>query len=647
MRTTSLRHGTASAVRVLKNRPTVSVRPAKPTSLTRLPKQASPAPDRGVGSAIPSKRHRAARPPRGPRWRPWLIALALGAGAITVAPWLPQTSTKRRTDQAGQSSQARSAISASRGFIYRTDPETFDLALDPRHVRFDLFEGWDRENEAFSDRGALAYISGPMYERHVGDDGGEITVPLGDLKLGDRVWRGSNRTAARQRAFIGIRHDGSVEFGYGELTPEREQKFDTFIGGLHSLYNDTQTPPASYRGAYSISMGQQIRYFLPRIRIVMGLLPDGRIEALMSRDGLTLEQTKELARRHGMVAAYLPDHASKSRFIIPGYKGFSEEDANWISGGATSFVHVPYMLRLSQRSLPLQGSLLGVVSSHLPRQGCGTFASCFSQWGGAVLDHGLAGVNRLMEQVVDPLARMLWAPRPGRQLKTPVQGAPLREPVITADPQPVQQRQHAELQAAPEAPALPPGDANGNGRRSQPLPEGPRAAPAEQSPGDNATDQPQNGNPAESPAPPAARDRSEPERSGQDLPGPDRPGPDRPGQDRSGQDSFSKDRSGQDRSGQNRSGPDRPAAGRSGSGAADPPAPVLPAPQAATPRSSPKTALPASPAPRAEPTAAEQRRSTAGPAPRNEPRGPPPLPLLPPPPLPPLPAGTGAVASPP
>ena len=525
-----------------------------------------------------------------------------------MAPWLPQTPGKRRSDQ------ARSAISESRGFIYRTDPETFDLALDPRHVRFDLFEGWDRENEAFSDRGALAYISGPMYERHVGDDGGEITVPLGDLKLGNRVWRGDNRTASRQRAFIGIRHDGSVEFGYGELTPEREQEFDTFIGGLHSLYNDTQAAPESYRGAYSISMGQQIRYFLPRIRIVIGLLPDGRLEALMSRDGLTLEQTKDLARRHGMVAAYLPDHASKSRFIIPGYKGFSEEDANWISGGATSFVHVPYMLRLSQRSLPLQGSLLGVVSSHLPRQGCGSLTNCFSQWGGAVLDHGLAGLNRLMDQVVDPLARMVWAPRSGRPLKPPLQGAPLREPVITADPQPVQQRQHAELKAAPEAPALPPasGDGNGNGARSQPQPDAPRALPAEPSTTDNPPAQPQNAKPEESPAAPSARDRS---------------GQERPGQDRS-------------------------AGERYESGTGDPPAPVLPAPGAAAPHSSPKTAAPATPAPRAEPQAAEQRRSMAGPAPRSERRGPPPLPVLPlpplpPPPLPPLPAGAGAPATPP
>jgi len=606
---------------VLKNRPAATVRPAKPSSRSRSAKNASPASERVVGDFLPARLNRPARPPRGPRWRPWLIGLAVVAGAITVAPWLPQTPGKRRSDQAGQSSQARSAISESRGFIYRSDPETFDLAFDPRHVRFDLFEGWDRENEAFSDRGALAYISGPMYERHVGDDGGEITVPLGDLKLGNRVWRGDNRTASRQRAFIGIRHDGSVEFGYGELTRDREQEFDTFIGGLHSLYNDTQAPPANYRGAYSISMGQQIRYFLPRIRIVIGLLPDGRLEALMSREGLTLEQTKDLARRHGMVAAYLPDHASKSRFIIPGLKGFSEEDANWISGGATSFVHVPYMLRLSQRSLPLQGSLLGVVSSHLPHQACGNLTTCFSQWGGAVLDHGLAGVNRLMDQVVDPLARMLWAPRSGRQLKPPIQGAPLREPVITADPQPVQQRQNAELRAAPETPALPPapGDANGNGSSSQPQPEGPRATPAEPSPRDNPPGQPENAWPDASPA---VRDR---------------PGQERPGQDRSGQAG---------------SGQDRPGAERSESGAGDPPAPVLPAPGAAAPRSSPQSPAPATPAPRAEPQAAEPRSSASGQARRSERRGPPPLPLLPlpplpPPSLPPLPAGGGAPASPP
>ncbi|MEN9388238.1 MAG: hypothetical protein RLZZ255_1214, partial [Cyanobacteriota bacterium] len=172
-------------------------------------------------------------------------------------------------------------------FRYLPNDEVYALDFDPRQVQLDLLEGWDREQDAFEDSAALAYVSGPMYERHVNDNGQEITVPLGDIKLGARVWRGRNRTAARQRAFIGIRHNGQVDFGYGELTPERAALYDSFIGGLHSVYNDLETPPASYRGAYSISMGQQIRYYLPRIRMVMGLRPDGRLEVLMSRDGLT------------------------------------------------------------------------------------------------------------------------------------------------------------------------------------------------------------------------------------------------------------------------------------------------------------------------------------------------------------------------
>ena len=251
-------------------------------------------------------------------------------------------------------------------FRYLPNDEVYALDLDPRKVSIDLLEGWDREQDAYRDSAALAYVSGPMYERHVNASGREITIPLGDLKLGSRIWRGRNRTAARQRAFIGIRHDGRVDFGYGELTPQRAALYDTFIGGLHSVYNDFESPPPQYRGAYSISMGQQIRYYLPRIRMVMGLRGDGRLEVLMSRDGLTLEQTKALARQRGLRTAYLPDHASKSRFIIPGVKGFSQEDANWISGGATSFVHVPYMLRLSERAVPLRGDLL---SSLAPRSG--------------------------------------------------------------------------------------------------------------------------------------------------------------------------------------------------------------------------------------------------------------------------------------
>ena len=360
---------------------------------------------------------------------------------IAIAPPLPEATSPSANDLLVRND--------GQPFRQLNDNEAYALDFDPRKVRVDLLEGWDQEQQAFADRSALAFVSGPMYERHV-DGGREVTVPLGDLKLGDRIWRGRNRTAARQRAFVGIRHDGGVEFGYGELTPQRAQRFDTFIGGLHSVYNDLENPPPSYKGAYSISMGQQIRYFLPRIRMLIGLRRDGRIEVLMSRDGLTLEQTRDLARRRGLRAAYMPDHASKSRFIIPGVKGFNQDDANWISGGATSFVHVPYMLRLSQRMVPLQGNLLASLTPRQGARGCSNPLSCGQTLGGQLMDRALAGFNRLMEQGVEPIARLIWAPRRGAGSTLARSGAPLREPPISADPLALRQRQ-AEETSNPEA----------------------------------------------------------------------------------------------------------------------------------------------------------------------------------------------------
>jgi hypothetical protein len=197
-----------------------------------------------------------------------------------------------------------------------------------------------------------------------------------------------------------------VDFGYGELTPERADRYDTFIGGLHSICNDQEQPPADYKGAYSIGMGQQIRCYLPRIRVIYGIRNEGRLAILMSRDGLTMEQTRAMARERGFVAAYLPDHGSKNRFIIPDVKGFSSEDANGISGGATSFVHVPYMLRLSHWSLPLSGNLLASLTPQLPQSSCDNRVNCGSSLAkdlaGSLADRVLAGFNRLMEQGANP-----------------------------------------------------------------------------------------------------------------------------------------------------------------------------------------------------------------------------------------------------
>jgi len=150
----------------------------------------------------------------------------------------------------------------------------------------------------------------------------------------------------------------------------------------------------------------------------------------------------------------MPDHASKSRFIIPGVKGFSSADANWISGGATSFVHVPYMLRLSRRSRPLPGVLLENLPTPLPLIHCSNPLQCGVTLAYDLADRALAGFNRLMEQGVEPLARLIWAP----QLQQPSPGrsplrSPLREPVITADPRRVQDRQRQDLAIRQSEPA--------------------------------------------------------------------------------------------------------------------------------------------------------------------------------------------------
>ena len=165
-------------------------------------------------------------------------------------------------------------------------------------------------------------------------------------------------------------------------------------------------------------------------------------------------------------------------------KGFNQEDANWISGGATSFVHVPYMLRLSERALPLRGDLL---SSLAPRAGvrrCGGPLECGQTLGGQIVDRALAGFNRLMEQGVEPLARMIWAPRGKGTPNRSRQRSPLREPPITADPmalrelQQEQQNSPSDALTAPLAPDLPPPLLLQDGQQLPADPDATRAMPA-------------------------------------------------------------------------------------------------------------------------------------------------------------------------
>ena len=74
---------------------------------------------------------------------------------------------------------------------------------------------------------------------------------------------------------------------------------------------------------------------------------------------------------------------------------------------------------------------------------CEGALGCAQAFSHHLADRALAGLNRVMEQGVEPLARMIWAPSstpkngrgggaaPG---SVDVERAPLREPPITADP---------------------------------------------------------------------------------------------------------------------------------------------------------------------------------------------------------------------
>jgi hypothetical protein len=73
-------------------------------------------------------------------------------------------------------------------------------------------------------------------------------------------------------------------------------------------------------------------------------------------------------------------------------------------------------------------------------QGCGNPFQCGQTLGGQLVDRALAGFNRLMERGVEPIARLIWAPR-GRRGEKPAANSPFRETPISADPLALQQRQ--------------------------------------------------------------------------------------------------------------------------------------------------------------------------------------------------------------
>jgi len=145
---------------------------------------------------------------------------------------------------------------------------------------------------------------------------------------------------------------------------------------------------------------------------------------------------------------------------------------------------VPYMLRLSERAVPLRGDLLASLTPRLGNQGCGNPLQCGQTLGSQILDRALAGLNRLMEQGVEPVARLIWGPRGGSDPSRTTLRSPLREPPITADPMALRELQRSEdhgvssEEAIPLVPDLPPPLVLQEG---QDLPADPEAIQAEPS----------------------------------------------------------------------------------------------------------------------------------------------------------------------
>lgn len=216
------------------------------------------------------------------------------------------------------------------------------VILDPRWIDLQFFGGWSREFEANEDGDALLFFTGPTFEK------GHPQEPLGmvihgDLKLSDQTIRAGNRAAAAGRAFIAVRHDGGLDFGFGSLTEQADQDYRLFIGGLHAFVHPLDSTPPRYKGVYGpMTMAD--------VRIVYGLRDDGRLEVVETADGVLFPDLRRFVEAKGFVAAFLPDHASKSRLIVPGQRLWSEDQAVWVSGGKPSITALPFMLRVVPRS---------------------------------------------------------------------------------------------------------------------------------------------------------------------------------------------------------------------------------------------------------------------------------------------------------
>ena len=220
--------------------------------------------------------------------------------------------------------------------------EYSSVILDPAWIDIEFFGGWNREAEANQDLKAFLYFTGPTFEKELGR--GEFDMALhGDLLMSNGRWTAGNRAAARGRAFIAVNHEGELEFGYGDLKPEHTHRYRLFIGGLHAFTNHQHPSPDGYTGVYAAM-------HLADVRIIYGFRPDGDLEVIETADGVHFDDLRQFVDQRKFEAAYLPDHASKSRLIVPGKRLWTDQQAEWVSGGKPSITQLPFMLRVVPRS---------------------------------------------------------------------------------------------------------------------------------------------------------------------------------------------------------------------------------------------------------------------------------------------------------
>ena len=216
------------------------------------------------------------------------------------------------------------------------------IILDPKQIDLEIYSGWNREHDANQDHTALAFFSGPTFEARndVNPDG---YTAHGDLKSARDLVLSKNIAASKERAYISISSQGDLYFGFGRLPEKALLSLRAYIGGLHSLTNHLVPAPPSYKGVYK----DGIR--MSDVRIVYGLRKDGRMEIVETKDGVYVDDLIAFVNRKGFLAAYLPDHASKSRLIVPYKRLWSHQKAVWVSGGRPDITHMPLMIKVTTR----------------------------------------------------------------------------------------------------------------------------------------------------------------------------------------------------------------------------------------------------------------------------------------------------------